>query len=191
MRTDLSAAESARQRISDTKRNSANLQSTSRPDMIAGQTVSVQNPTTKRWDKRGIIVKARDPRNRTFQVKVYGTIWTRSKIFLRPVHIPLTDPARAINAILSTPTRTPTPTMTREDGEKKQPLPEGREKEEEREGQQQLPPTCSSGQHRLCSLDTTKLLSGQVQAAAPMELPRCSQASSSSYSSQTTTSPFG
>jgi hypothetical protein len=65
-RTDLSAAESARQRVSDTKRNSANLQSTLRPDMIAGQTVSVQNPTTKRWDKRGIIVEARDPRNRTF-----------------------------------------------------------------------------------------------------------------------------
>jgi hypothetical protein len=43
MRTDLSAAESARQRVSDTKQNSANLQSTSRPDMIAGQTVSVQN----------------------------------------------------------------------------------------------------------------------------------------------------
>jgi hypothetical protein len=95
MRTDLSAAESARQRVSDTKRHSANLQSTSRPDMIAGETVSVQNPTTKRWDKRGIIVEARDPRNRTFKVKVDGTIWTRSKIFLRPVHIPLTDPASA------------------------------------------------------------------------------------------------
>jgi hypothetical protein len=210
MRTDLSAAESARQRVSDTKRNSANLQSTSRPDMIAGQTVSVQNPTTKRWDKRGIIVEARDPRNRTFQVKVDGTIWTHSEIFLRPVHIPLTDPARpqkgpqrlicdqtnfpplnpplpapprrsarvqerkereAVNAILSTPTRTPT--ETREDEEKKKrPLPEGREKEEEREGQQQQPPTCSSGQHRLCGLATTKLLSGQVQAAAPMGLPK-------------------
>jgi membrane protein implicated in regulation of membrane protease activity len=49
--------------------------------MIAGQMVSVQNSTTKRWDKRGIIVKACNPRNRTFQVKVDGTIWTRSKIF--------------------------------------------------------------------------------------------------------------
>jgi hypothetical protein len=88
MRTDLSAAESARQRVSDTKRNSANLQSTLRPDMIAGQTVSVQNPTTKRWDKRGIIVEARNPRNRTFQVKVDGTIWTRSKIFLHPAYRP-------------------------------------------------------------------------------------------------------
>jgi hypothetical protein len=95
MRTDLSAAESARQRVSDTKRNSANLQSTSRPDMIAVQRVSVQNPTTKRWDKRGIIVEARDPRNRTFKVKVDGTIWTSSDIFLRPVHLPLTDPASA------------------------------------------------------------------------------------------------
>jgi hypothetical protein len=180
--------------------------------MIAGQTVSVQNPTTKRWDKRGIIVEARDLRNRTFQVKVDGTIWTRSKIFLRPVNIPLTDPACAlkgpkrsvcdqanfpllnpplpapprpsarvqerkereaactVNAILSTPTRTPT--TTREDEEKKQPLPEGSEKEEEREGQQQLPPTCSSGQHRLCSLGTTKVLSGQVQTAALMGLPK-------------------
>jgi hypothetical protein len=64
--------------------------------MIAGQTVSVQNPTTKRWDKRRIIVKAGDPRNRTFQVKVDGTIWTRSEIFLRPVYIPLTDPPRAL-----------------------------------------------------------------------------------------------
>jgi hypothetical protein len=64
--------------------------------MIAGQTVSVQNPTTKRWDKRGIIVETCDPRNRTFQVKVDGTIWTSSKIFLRPVHIPLTDPARSL-----------------------------------------------------------------------------------------------
>jgi hypothetical protein len=72
---------------------------------------------------------------------------------------------------LSTPTRTPTTTETQEDEEKKKrPLPEGREKEEEREGQQ--PPTCSSGQHRLCSLVTTKLLSGQVQAAAPMGLPK-------------------
>jgi hypothetical protein len=95
-RTDLSAAESARQRVSDSNQNSANLQSTSRPDMIAGQTVYVQNPTTKRWDKRGIIVKACDPRNRTFQVKVDGTIWTRSNFFLRPVHIPLTDPAHAL-----------------------------------------------------------------------------------------------
>jgi hypothetical protein len=77
-----------------------------------------------------------------------------------------------INAILSTPTLTRTLTKTREDGGKKQPLPEGREKEEEREGQQQLPPTCNSGQHRLCSLDTTKLISGQVQAAAPMGLPK-------------------
>jgi hypothetical protein len=157
MRTDLSAAESARQRVSDTKQNSANMQSKSRRDMIAGQTVSVQNPTTKRWDKRGIIVEAGDPRNRTFQVKVDGTIWTH--IFVRPLHIPLTDPARAlkgpqrsvcdqanfpplnpplpapprrsarvqerkereaagtVNAILSTPTRTPTPTETREDKE--------------------------------------------------------------------------
>jgi hypothetical protein len=73
---------------------------------------------------------------------------------------------------LSTPRRTPTPTETREEEEKKKrPLPEGREKEEEREGQQQ-PPTCSSGQLRLCSLTTTKLLSGQVQAAAPMGLPK-------------------
>jgi hypothetical protein len=77
----------------------------------------------------------------------------------------------AVNAILLTPTRTPT--ETREDEEKKKrTLPEGREKEEEREGQQQQPPTCRSGQHRLCSLDTTKLLSGQVQAAAPMGLPK-------------------
>jgi hypothetical protein len=96
MRTDLSAAESARQRVSDSKQNSANSQSTARLDMIAGQTVSVQNPTTKRWDKRGIIVEARDPKNRTFQVKVDGTIWTRSEIFLRTVHIPLTDPSRAL-----------------------------------------------------------------------------------------------
>jgi hypothetical protein len=95
MRKDLSAAGSARQRVLDTKQNSANLQSTSRPDMIAGQTVSVQNPTTKRWDKRGIIVEACDPRNRTFKVKVDGTIWTRSEIFLGPIHIPLTDPASA------------------------------------------------------------------------------------------------
>jgi transposase InsO family protein len=36
MRMELSAAESARQRVSDTKRNSANLQTTSRPDMISG-----------------------------------------------------------------------------------------------------------------------------------------------------------
>jgi hypothetical protein len=93
-RTDLSAAESARQRVSDSKQKSAKSQSETRPDMIAGQKVSVQNPTTKRWDKRGIIVEARDPRNRTFQVKVNGTIWTRSEIFLRPVHIPLTDPSR-------------------------------------------------------------------------------------------------
>jgi hypothetical protein len=95
-RTDLSAAESARQRVTDSKQNSANLQSTMRPDMIVGQTVSVQNPTTKRYNKRGIIVEARDPKNRTFQVKVDGTIWTRSKIFLRPIHIPLTDPSRAL-----------------------------------------------------------------------------------------------
>jgi hypothetical protein len=96
-RTDLSAAESARQRVSDSKHNSANSQSTTRPDMIAGQTVSVQNPTTKRWDKQGIILEAHDPRNITFQVKVDGTIWTRSEIFLRPVHyIPLTGPSRAL-----------------------------------------------------------------------------------------------
>jgi hypothetical protein len=95
MRTDLSAAESARQRMSDSKRHSASKQSTTRPDMISGQTV--QNPTTKRWDKRGIIVEARDPRNKTFQVKIDGTIWTRTKLFLRPVHhIPLTDPICAI-----------------------------------------------------------------------------------------------
>jgi hypothetical protein len=96
-RTDLSAAELARQRVLDSKSNSASKQSTTRPDMISGQTVSVQNPTTKRWDKRGIIVEAHDPRNRTFQVKIKGTIWTCSKLFLRPVHhIPLTDPSRAI-----------------------------------------------------------------------------------------------
>jgi hypothetical protein len=85
-RTDLSAAESSRQRVSDSKRNSASKQSTTRPDMISGKTVSVQNPTTKRWDKREIIIKARDTRNRTFQVKIDGTIWTCSELFLRPVH---------------------------------------------------------------------------------------------------------
>jgi hypothetical protein len=97
LRTDLSAAESARQRLSNSKCNSASKQSRTRADMIAGQMVSVQNSTTKRWDKRGIIVEARDPRNRTFQVKVNGRIWTRSKIFLRPAHhIPLTDPSCAL-----------------------------------------------------------------------------------------------
>jgi hypothetical protein len=96
MRTDLSAAESARQKVSDSKRNSASKQSTPRPDMILGQTVSVQNPTTKRWDKRGIIVEAQDARNRTFQLKIDGTVWTHSELFLRPVHhIPLKDPSLA------------------------------------------------------------------------------------------------
>jgi hypothetical protein len=33
-------------------------------------------------------------------------------------------------------------------------------------------PTGSTGQHRLRSLDSTKLLSGQVQPAGPMELPQ-------------------
>jgi hypothetical protein len=69
------------------------------------------------------------------------------------------------------PTRKPTETWEDEE-KKKRPLPEGREKEEEREGQQQRPPICNSGQHRLCSLATTKLLSGQVQAVAPMGLPK-------------------
>jgi hypothetical protein len=77
------------------------------------------------------------------------------------------EAAGTVNAILSTQT----PTKTREDEAKKKPLPEGREKEEEREGQQQ-PPTCSSGQLRLCSLATTKRLSGQVQAVVPMGLPQ-------------------
>jgi hypothetical protein len=62
--------------------------------------------------------------------------------------------------------------MPEDEEKKKRPLPEGKEKEETREGQQQQPPTCSSGQHRRCSLTTTKLLSGQVQAAAPMGLPK-------------------
>jgi hypothetical protein len=94
--TDLSAVESARQRVSDSKRNSASKQSMTRPDMISGQTVSVQNPMTKRWDKRGIIVEASDRRYRTFQIKIFGTVWTRSKLFLHPVHhIPLTDPSLA------------------------------------------------------------------------------------------------
>jgi transposase InsO family protein len=96
MRTDLSAAESARQRVSDSKRNSANSQSKTRRDMISGQTVSVQNPTTKRWGKRGIIVEARNPRNRNIQVKVDGTIRICSEIFLCPVHIPLTDQSCAL-----------------------------------------------------------------------------------------------
>jgi hypothetical protein len=95
MRTDLSAAESAGQKVSDSKLKSASERSTTRPDLISGQTVSVQNPTTKRWDKRGIIVEARDARNRTFQVQIDGTVWKRSKLFLRPVHIPLQDPALA------------------------------------------------------------------------------------------------
>jgi type II secretory pathway pseudopilin PulG len=78
------------------------------------------------------------------------------------------ETAGMVNAILLTPT--PTPTKTREDEKKKKkPLPVGREKEEEREGQQQ-PPTCSTGQLRLCSLATTKRLSGQVQPAVPMGL---------------------
>jgi hypothetical protein len=33
-------------------------------------------------------------------------------------------------------------------------------------------PTGSTGQHRLRSLDSTKLLSGQVQPAGPMGLPQ-------------------
>jgi hypothetical protein len=49
-------------------------------------------------------------------------------------------------------------------------MPQDQGKEEEREGQQQLP-TCSTGQHRLRSLASTKLLSGQVQPAVPMGLP--------------------
>jgi hypothetical protein len=91
-RTDLSAAESARQKVSDSKRKSASKQSTTGLDMILGQTVSVQNPTTKRWDKREINVKARDATNRTFQVQIDDTVWTDSKLFLCPVHhIPLKD----------------------------------------------------------------------------------------------------
>jgi hypothetical protein len=82
------------------------------------------------------------------------------------------EAAGMVNAILSTPTPTTSPSTTKTWGEeeKKPPMTEGSKKEEEREGQQ--PPTCSSGQHRLCSLGTTKLLSGQVQAAAPIGLPK-------------------
>jgi hypothetical protein len=66
----------------------------------------------------------------------------------------------------------PTPTPTREDErkKKKKTLPQNIGKEEEREGRQQLP-TCSTGQHRQRSLDSTKLLSGHVQPAVPMGLP--------------------
>jgi hypothetical protein len=72
---------------------------------------------------------------------------------------------------LSTPTPTPTTAKTREDEKKKKKtLPQDKEKEEEREGLQQLP-TCSTGQHRLRSLASTKLLSGPVQPAVPMGLP--------------------
>jgi hypothetical protein len=74
-----------------------------------------------------------------------------------------------VNAILSTPTPTPLP-MREDEKKKKKPLPQDKEKEEEREGQQQLP-TCSTGQHSLRSLASTKLLSGQVQPAVPMGLP--------------------
>jgi hypothetical protein len=56
--TDLSAAESDRQRVSNVKRKSAAKRSTSRPYLTPGQTVAVQNPSTKRWDRRGIIIKA-------------------------------------------------------------------------------------------------------------------------------------
>jgi hypothetical protein len=96
--------------------------------------------------------------------------------------------AGTVNATLSTPT--PTLTKTRGEKEKKPPLPEGSKKEEEREGLQQQPPTCSLGQHRLSSLSTTKLLSGQVQAAAPMGLPKMLTGQLSSYSNSTTTTPF-
>jgi hypothetical protein len=120
--------------------------------MIAGQTVSVQNLMTKRWDERGIIVKAHNPRNRTFQVKINSTIWTRSKLFLRPVHIPLTDPSHAIagarvqerkarktgtvNAIFTAP-------LAPEEEKKNLfcPPPPAREEKKKRQ-----PPTCSSRQ---------------------------------------------
>jgi hypothetical protein len=68
------------------------------------------------------------------------------------------------------PTPTPKPTREDERKKKKQTLPQDKEEEEEREGLQQLP-TCSTGQHRQRSLDSTKLLSGHVQPAVPMGLP--------------------
>jgi hypothetical protein len=44
-------------------------------------------------------------------------------------------------------------------------------REEEKEWQKKLP-TVSTGQQRLRSLASTKLLSGQVQSAGPMGLPQ-------------------
>jgi hypothetical protein len=78
-----------------------------------------------------------------------------------------------------TPTPTPTPTQTREEEqEKKKRKTADKGRKEEREGQEMLP----TGQHRLCSLasakllsgqcslGSTKLLSGQVQPTGPMGL---------------------
>jgi hypothetical protein len=73
-----------------------------------------------------------------------------------------------VNAIFQTPT--PTPTRD-EEQEKKEKKTTDKGREEEREGQKMLP-TGSTGQHRLRSLDSTKLLSGQVQPAGPMGLPQ-------------------
>jgi hypothetical protein len=60
-----------------------------------------------------------------------------------------------------TPTPTPSPTQTREEEqEKKKRKTADKGRKEEREGQEMLP-TSSTGQHRLCSMGSTKLLSGQ------------------------------
>jgi hypothetical protein len=63
-----------------------------------------------------------------------------------------------------------TPTLTPDEKqEKKKSADKGRE--EEKEGQEMLP-TGSTGQHRLRSLGSTKLLSGQVQPTGLMGLPQ-------------------
>jgi hypothetical protein len=66
-----------------------------------------------------------------------------------------------VNAIFQTPTPTPTLTLTHDEEQEKKKKTRDKGREEEREGQKVLP-TSSTGQHRLCSLDSTKLLSGQV-----------------------------
>jgi len=79
------------------------------PPLPVGQRVAVQDPTTKKWTKQGVILE--QTRRRSYRVKLdTGAVMWRNRKFLKP--IPSLDPRTAQNHTTAAPSQTSTPTST-------------------------------------------------------------------------------
>ena len=88
------------------------------PPLQTGNHVRIQDTVSKRWDRVGVVVEVRHPRDYCIRLPSGRLLW-RNRRFLRTVPAPTPAPADALSAdaVAARPARRQSPRLARPDGQ--------------------------------------------------------------------------